>query len=533
MYLPPSGTVLPKTAFANGVPTGNDGLPSFCSKSTRSCSLVLSNTEKFVPNADRRWLTEDTVDQILYAYPTVDIIVPSDWTGTLVINNNNESSIYPQRTVIVPFNGQTSCTRFLYATLCPGISLPSLSLNAQSAQYPIIFNGVRGGQFNNVNMNSVSGSFVARGAIFSSGSTVNVNIPMGDIIISANQQIETTVGSIYAATPPVVVSVTVTNPNIVSPTQLTISMTGSNFRYLNTGDFNLIVPNGTCALPTTPLPGLVVGDQTISFVCDFSNGIQSTGSVTGPILVSYFGGNLLSTRYALSFSASFGALKSILSASVAAISDPRSSSGLGCGAASQPQNLPAGNVCAVASQGTQVVPQYTSSNAGTMITMFPASINPSTNVFTFSSSAARSITLGSYQYSIGSPLSDYATPQKNPNDQFNTLVKSIAACPIVYNPQDPVTSGQIASSNPNYNIPYDEQQHLLFAVNQLLQGNVSFVVIKINGGGANLPGFFTLSTAAVYNVIDPAIISTLTFGLLDLNFSTVNVRIFACDFNFK
>ena len=531
MYLPSSGTVLPKTAFANG----DDGLPSFCSKSTRSCSLVLSNTEKFVPHADRRWLTEDTVDQIIYAYPTVDIIVPSDWTGTLVINNNNESSVYPQRTVIIPFNGQTYCTLFLYATLCPGISLPSLSLNAQSAQYPIIFNGVRGGQFNNVNMNSVSGSFVARGAIFSSGSTVNVNIPMGDIIISANQKIETTVSSIYAATPPVVVSVTVTNPNIVSPTKLTISMTGSNFRNLVSGDFNLIVPNGTCALSalSTPLPGLVVGDQTISFVCDFSNGIQSTGSVTGPMLVSYFGGNLLSTRYALSFSTSIGATKSILSASVAAISDPRSSSGLGCGAASQPQNLPAGNICAVASQGTQVVPQFTSANAGTVITMHPANSNPSTNVFTFSSSAARSITLGSYQYSIGSPLSDYATPQKNPNDQYNTLVKSIAACPIVYTPEDPVTSGQIASSNPNYNIPYDEQQHLLFAVNQLLQGNVSFVVIKINGGGANLPGFFTLSTQAVYNVIDPAIISTLTFGLLELNFTTVNVRIFSRDFNFK
>jgi hypothetical protein len=112
-------------------------------------------------------------------------------------------------------------------------------------------------------------------------------------------------------------------------------------------------------------------------------------------------------------------------------------------------------------------------------------------------------------------------------------VSSIAGCPIVYDPKNPVTAGQIASRNPNYNIPYDEQQHLLFAVNQLLQGNVAFVVIKINGGGANLPGFFTLSTLAVYNVIDPAIISTLTFGLLPLNFSTVNVRIFARDFNFK
>ena len=45
MYLPLSGAVLPKTPFSNGVPTGNDGLPSFCSKATRSCSLILGNTE--------------------------------------------------------------------------------------------------------------------------------------------------------------------------------------------------------------------------------------------------------------------------------------------------------------------------------------------------------------------------------------------------------------------------------------------------------------------------------------------------------
>jgi flagellar basal body rod protein FlgC len=70
-----------------------------------------------------------------------------------------------------------------------------------------------------------------------------------------------------------------------------------------------------------------------------------------------------------------------------------------------------------------------------------------------------------------------------------TCIAQIASCPISYDPQNPVTSGMIASRNPNFNIPYEEQQNLLSAVKQLYQGNVSFVIVKVNGGGTNLPGF--------------------------------------------
>jgi hypothetical protein len=204
----------------------------------------------------------------------------------------------------------------------------------------------------------------------------------------------------------------------------------------------------------------------------------------------------------LTFSTSFGQSTSILSATVAPISKPRLSSGLGCGAASIQPKLPPGNVCAVAAAGMQQqnVPEFSSSNADTVVEMLPANNNPAPNSFKFSSSAARSITLGSYQYSIGSPLSDYATPQQNPNIAFNTVVQSIASCPIAYNPQTPVTSGQIASRNPNFNIPYEEQQNLLYAVSMLYNQNVSFVIIKVNGGGTNLPGYFTLSLTPIYNV---------------------------------
>jgi hypothetical protein len=220
------------------------------------------------------------------------------------------------------------------------------------------------------------------------------------------------------------------------------------------------------------------------------------------MLLSYFGGNLLSTQYTLTFSTSFGQSTSILSATVAPISKPRLSSGLGCGAASIQPTLPPGNICAVAAAGMQQqnVPEFSSSNANTLVEMFPANSNPAPNSFKFSSSAARSIMLESIQYSIGSPLSDYATPQQNPNIAFKAVIKSIASCPIAYNPQHPVTSGQIASRNPNYNIPYEEQQNLLYAVSMLYNQNVSFVIIKVFGGGTNLPGYFTLSLLPIYNV---------------------------------
>ena len=520
MYLPTSGTMLPKTSFVNGVPTANDGLPHFCSKSTRSCSLILGNSEGQLSATDRRWFTDDQIDQIIYSWPTVDLMIPSDWKGQLVINNNDKSSAkFAHRTVIVPFNGDFFDSFYLYSTLSSGIVLPSLSLNAQSASYPILFNGVRGGLFNSVSMNSVSGGFIARGATFAPNSVVSINIPMGDIVISANQKILTTVKSIYAATPPAVS--TVTRPTVTigqSPTQLIISLGGRNFRNLATGDLNLIVPNGTCTPPQS-LPGLAAIEQSISFTCDFSNGIKSTGSVSEPLLLSYFGGNLLSIGYTLRFATSFGQSTTIHSPTIVPNANPRISSGLGCDAESIAPNLPPGNVCAVAAASSQQqnVPQFTASNADTVVEMLPASRNPTPNSFRFESSAARSITLGSYQYSIGAPLSDYAAPQQTPSARYSTQIKSvrscaragcccivrlvlscveqIAACPVVYDPQNPVTLGRIASRNPNFNIPYEEQQNLLNAVKLLSQGNASFVIIKVNGGGANLPGFRSRASA--------------------------------------
>ena len=131
MYLPTSGEVLPLN------------FPNVCSEATRSCDIVMKNYESFSPSNARRLFSDDTVDHLIYPYPTIDLIIPSDWKGRLVINSNNQSSAHPHPTVIVPFQ-ILSLFIGLYPQVTRSIAMPSLSLNSPSADYPILFNGFRG-----------------------------------------------------------------------------------------------------------------------------------------------------------------------------------------------------------------------------------------------------------------------------------------------------------------------------------------------------------------------------------------------------
>lgn len=500
MYLPTSGEVLPLN------------FPNVCSEATRSCDIVMKNYESFSPSNARRLFSDDTVDHLIYPYPTIDLIIPSDWKGRLVINSNNQSSAHPHPTVIVPFQ-ILGFFIGLYPQVTRSIAIPSLSLNSPSADYPILFNGFRGGRYRNVNVDCVTGAFVARAAEFEPNSVVNVRLPMGDVIISANQQIQTTVGSMYAATPPFIESMA--TPGVLQNAKLSFTLTGANFQGDRSG-VNLIVPNGTCLLDSSsPFPKLGLSKTDVTFTCDFSLGIRSSGPVAGPVLLSYFGGNLMSTGYTLNFAASIGDSTSILSPSVTR-SAGRRSSGDGC--ASHPPATAPRNVCAVASASSASVPLLLPGQQPDLdrsVVLQSANNNAASGSFTFMASAARSISLGSYLYSTGSPVSDY-----------EKRIQSIASCPISYEPLDASTSGRIASMNPNYNIPYEEQENLLRAVRLLDSNNVSFVVIKMKGSGSNLPGYFTLSKLKIYTVIDPNLVKTLSFGLLPIPTLAVNVSIF-------
>ena len=514
MYFPLSNEVEPIAQHDNGrlLQIGIGGFPSFCSEQTKSCDLVIRNFQN-LPAANssiyhKRLFSDDTVDLDFYYYPTIDLIIPSNWTGQLVIHSGALSSEFPHPTVILPFKKPAfGWLTSLYPQSSLDISVPSLHLHSEYGHYPIFFNGVRGGQYRNVTVRCVTGAFVARGAEFMPGSVVDVTMPMGDIIISANQKIETTVSSIYSATPPFVEEVftSASLPKAI----LFITLIGTNFRNIFLDDLNLNVPNGTCNIHTpSSMPGLATRVN-VTFFCDFSSGIQNSGPVAGPILLSYFGGNIKTTGFDLIFLAAAGASASLSSPSVNRRAAAQFPSGKGC--ADEPQVLP-GNVCAVAAAGSQKVPPFSVATANNAVTMIPSHKSTRSNSFKFISHAARSLTLGSFLY------------QTPTNHDENINMQDIAACPIFYKEDNPATHGRIANMNPNYHIPYQEQQKLQNAIQALKQDNVSFIIIKTKGGGTNLPGYFTLTKRKIYTVIDPTIIQTLTFGLLPIPTLAVDVR---------
>jgi hypothetical protein len=279
------------------------------------------------------------------------------------------------------------------------------------------------------------------------------------------------------------------------------------------GDVNLNVPNGTCQMHTpTPLPGLGARAN-VTFYCDFSSGIKNSGPVAGPILLSYFGGNVIATGFDLGFLAAAGDSVSVDSPSVKKQTVTTGSSGQGCGDESLEQSP--GNICAVAATGSQKVPPFSVSTANNAVTMLPAhNSTRSSSYFKFISVAARSLTLGSLKY-------EHRTI---PDEDTN--IQAIATCPVVFEKDNPATLGRIATTNSDYHIPYQEQQKLETAIRALQQNNASFIIIKTKGGGANLPGYFTLSKRKIYAVIDPTMIQTLTFGLLPIPTLAVDVRMF-------
>jgi hypothetical protein len=522
MYFPVSNEVDPVAAYDHHsgwlLPDDQkDGFPSFCSIETKSCDLVIKNFEKLpaVNSAThhKRLFSDDTADVDFYNYPTIDLIIPKDWTGLLEIYSGPESSEVSHPTVIIPFaKSPFSFVPSLYPEVSRDIFVPSLYLHSLDHNYPIFFHGVRGGQYRDVTVRCVTGAFVARGAEFTAGSVVDVTLPMGDIIISANQEIQTTVSSIYSATPPFVedVAFLASLPNA----RLSIIVIGTNFRNLVQDDVNLSVPNGTCHMETpSSLPGLGIRAN-ISFECDFSLGIKNSGPVQGPILLSYFGGNIVTTGFDLFFLAAAGASASVDSPSVQRLGvKMRFPSGEGCDESQNTQTSP-GNVCAVAALESQKVPPYSVTTANNSVTMLPSHKSAPGSSFKFISSAARSLTLGSFLY------------QTSTHNVENINMQAIAACPVSYEKENPATDGRIATTNSNYHIPYREQEKLTKAIRALQLNNVSFVIIKTLGGGTNLPGYFTLTKRKIYTVIDPTIIQTLTFGLLPIPTLAIDVRMF-------
>ncbi len=482
------------------------------------CHLVVKNNQLQSSLSNRAFFSDDSVDFDFYPYPTIDLIIDKKWANTvkLLINNDEKSSVENHPTIIVPFKAHPQPFFPLFPEASTAVELPSLFLDCFENR-PIFFNGVRGGQYRNVTVTCKTGSFIAQGADFVEGSVVNVTLPMGDIIISANQAMETTLSSIYSATPPFI-DLSSTERFIFNISDNTLSIEGYNFR--DYGTLELIVPNGTCS-NSKALPGL--GKRaTVIFECSFD--IQSSGHVSGPVLLSYFGGNLMPTGLNLEFSASVGESTSIASSKLTKSTGPyplphnptgsdRYAGGeISCGEDHGLLYLGPENVCAVAVQETERVPSFSVVTATNSVIMLPAnSETAKQNFFKFFSAASRSLTLGSFDY------------KKYDEDSFS--LHSITNCSLKGGTLLPLGARGFAY-NRHYNIPYNEQKKLLNAINSLQQNITDFVIIKIEGSGSNLPGYFTLTKRKIYTVIDPYIIQTLTFRLLRIRISAISVRSF-------
>jgi hypothetical protein len=538
MYFPKSNEVLPfsSTGMLPYYKNGKSEFPGFCQNGL--CKLIVKNFERAAFSSNRRRVfSDDSVDFDFYPYPTIDLIIDRWWNGTLIINSGSQSSREHHPTIIVPFKASPLPFLPLFPEASSDVVLPSLSLKSKEAEFPIFFNGARGGRYRNVSVECVTGSFIARGAEFVEGSVVNITLPMGDVIISADQPIETTLSSIYSATPPSLGSMRIVNAseymhfvqnrlpyNVMAlpDAQLFISVEGYNFRNAAFDDLRLIVlgrsvnggtsANGICEqgeMRNVPLPGLGTGVATVMFACIFD--IQSSGHFSGPVLLSYFGGNLMPTGFELKFSASVVESASIISPFLSSFFEKRYTNNEKCGSGLQVPE----NVCAVAAKGTRKVPFFSVATANDPFTMLPANIEfAKQNSFKFLSLASRSLTLGSFVY------------KEYTSDRTSLLESIVSDCDLAYIEHTP----GVFFFNRYYNIPYQEQEKLLNAIDALKRNVTEFVIIKTQGSGSNLPGYFTLTKKRIYTVIDPFIIQTLTFRLLPIHISAITVRSFPlCD----
>jgi hypothetical protein len=479
------------------VDVGSDGNSDFFDLNCvdRHCRIIVINEEKVPSAANRKRLfSDDTIDVDYYYYPTIDLIIDNDWNGTLLIVNPSPETESPESghpTIIVPFESTSHFQIPLLPKASSRINLPSLFLSSDSEYSPIFFNGVRGGRYRNVTVKCFTGSFIARGAEFVEGSVVDITLPMGDIIISADQRIETTLSSMYSATPPSLVAMSMHLVNASDDTGTTydlheIFVQGYNFRNVLNDDMHLIIPNGSCHL-AEPLTSLGFGIlANVTFQCYFE--IESSGHVSGPVLLSYFGGNLIPTDYELSFSASLDNAISIISpllkrkTHVSPGNEHYSGHEIVVGGP--------GNVCVAVAEGTSEVPPLPAATADDIFIMSPTNESAKHKPFQFISTASRSLTLGSFVY------------KRKPKEE---------------KPQ---------SKTYQTRIPYRELQHLSAAIEALRQNFTEFVIIKTQGSGSNLPGYFTLTKKRIYTVIDPNIIQTLTFRLLSIHISSITVRSF-------
>lgn len=444
----------------------------------------------------------------MYPWPTVDIIVPSWWNGTLELINPGSKSD-PSASVetpeaipliVVPFNSK-SFTLSLLNTMVDKrldrakllrdvVSLPNLIMQSSGALSPVYFLANRGGNFKNVSMNSITGTFSARDIIFAPNSKVSISIPQGDVILNTENHISTNLVSLYSATAPVVLDILLGPQPAPGVTSFLVGIWGINFRNLNTGDIFLSfqgvaaavrIPDCVLTFPTTNIDTVGnVNPSGIVFTCKtkFTESSDALNPFLYNVILNYFGGTiLLPYSFQLNVLVNNGIVSisnlMILPTNTSALprpsANPNHLCAVGGNAASEYNTL----------TSSGFVPRATpiaSADGPILISTPGSSVSPAV---TFSCRAARSLSVGSHPYSYGH--------QPKP-------VTRLGRFPTMHQPsstisyQDERANFQyLPDLSPEVKISHQDQRQIAFFARKVLNGSLDYLIINVFGSGANLP----------------------------------------------
>jgi hypothetical protein len=360
----------------------------------------------------------------VHPWPTIDLVIPSDWTGTLELNNPPPSSEEleepePAPFIFLPFDALSIHNNNLNVIADSKVSVPKLKLRGFSPNSPIYFLASRGGKFKDITVDAEAGLFVGRAFTFAKSSTVSVRLPRGDVLLNTVNPVSTDILSLYSATAPVVLSVNVqllnsSNFFIIEVLCLNVRSTVPDFGdvYLSfepKTDSSPAIPN---CLVKTPSPGIfdsrgVITAVSVPFQCNtrFLKASEQLNPFSYNIVLSYFGDSIplnYEFRVNVDITNSVATLSNafILSTNNSVLPTP----------SALPNNLCAVGAQAASSQNTLTssgftplnyfVNRYLENNNFPISMSFSSSSNPNFPV-KFICREARSISLSSFQHSFG------------------------------------------------------------------------------------------------------------------------------------
>ena len=376
----------------------------------------------------------------VYPWPTIDLIIPSDWTGTLELINPGNSALQVNNPetkesqlaaplIVVPFNSRSTVLGRLNTIVDKPsvVSVPNLKISASDALSPVYFLGVRGGTFKSISVNAITGMFIGRAISFAKSSSVSISIPQGDVVLNTQNPISTDLVSLYSATAPVVLDVfPIQQPAAGSTFNITLMI--MNVRNLDTNqDLFITLKEISPAAPIQACKWVSFEGFDLSYIRSFSSFLNNFNSLgystpleykfscstrffepsTDPfvynIVLHYFAGSI---PLPYVFQLNVGIINSVVTLSNLFVTATNTSA-LPIPSAS-PNHLCAVGALAPNSQNTVTTSGFKPSSETTVIDAnrtilmsLSSSVDPQLPMTKFSCRAARSLSVGSYPYSNG------------------------------------------------------------------------------------------------------------------------------------